>query len=189
MLRHCRSYPPSRNMEKSELRKHIRQLKRQYTAEQLREQSVPIMERLLRVPQFSAAKTVLMYYSLDDEVYTHDAIDTLLNSGKTVLLPAVIGDGLMELHSYTGHDSLRQGALGIMEPVGDTFTDFKDIEAVAVPGMAFDKEGNRLGRGKGYYDRLLPKLTSATLIGVAFQFQKFNSIPAEPHDIKMDMVL
>lgn len=147
------------------------------------------MERLFTLPQFSDADTVLMYYSLADEVFTHDAIDELLSMGKTVLLPAVIGDGIMELHRYTGKESLRCGAYNIMEPIGETFNDYKAIDAVAVPGMAFDEQGNRLGRGKGYYDRLLPKLTNATLIGICFPFQMFDVIPAEPHDIRMDIVL
>ena len=66
---------------------------------------------------------------------------------------------------------------------------FLSIELVVVPGMAFDKQGHRLGRGKGYYDRLLPKLTNAYKLGVCFPYQYIEEVPTDEHDIRMDEVL
>ena len=95
----------------------------------------------------------------------------------------------MELHLFTGDTDLRPGAFDIMEPVGQPVTDYGHIDLAVVPGMAFDAQGHRLGRGKGYYDRLLPRLGHCYKIGMCFDFQKVPSVPTEPTDIAMDEVL
>lgn len=97
---------------------------------------------------------VLLYYSLKDEVDTHEFVRKWSRE-KRILLPVVVGDDL-ELRVYTGPEDLATGSYGIEEPTGELFTDYAAIDFVAVPGVAFDNAGNRLGRGKGYYDRLLP---------------------------------
>lgn len=176
-------------MEKKDLRNLIRNQKRLFTDQQLREQSLPIIKRLLENPAIHQAKTILMYYSLPDEVDTHRAIDLLLAAGKTVLLPVVISDTEMELHRYTGKRDLQSGFFQIMEPVGELFTDYDTIDVAVVPGMAFDTRRNRLGRGKGYYDRFLPRLKYTYKIGVCFNFQKLPGIPADDNDVKMDIVI
>lgn len=81
-------------------------------------------------------------------------------SGKHILLPRVTGEGTMELRRYTGPSDLAQGAYNIMEPTGEVFDNYTDINIAVIPGVAFDKDGNRMGRGKGYYDRLLHKLAN-----------------------------
>ena len=176
-------------MHKSELRSMMRQYKRQFTQRQLRELSLPIVERLKHV--LNDAKVIIAYYSLADEVYTHELIDELLADGKTIYLPRVVSDDEMEVCCCTGKDSLRRGAFGIMEPAGSQISAEERIDAVLVPGMAFDASGHRLGRGKGYYDRFLSSLHSQRprLIGVCFDFQKVDVVPVEPYDISVDMVV
>lgn len=176
-------------MTKDELRKHIRMMKRMYGTSQLSEQSVTVIDRLRSNPVLAKAHTILMYYSLDDEVCTHTFVDDLVQQGKEVLLPVVIDDCHMELHRYTGKNDLRGGFFNIMEPIGELFHDYERIDVAVVPGMAFDSRGNRLGRGKGYYDRLLPLLQRAYKIGICFPFQRVPGIPADEHDIKMDEVI
>ncbi len=176
-------------MTKAELRTHIRMLKGMVSAEELRRQSEIIMKRLLANPAVAQSKTILMYYSLDDEVCTHNAIDTLAGQGKTVLLPVVVGEKDMELRRYSGPQDLQGGFFNIMEPVGERFTDYSRIDVAVVPGMSFDTRGNRLGRGKGYYDRFLPRLEQAYKIGVCFDFQKMPGIPTEENDVRMDIVI
>ena len=100
----------------------------------------------------------------------------------------VVGDEL-ELRRFSSPNDLQIGAYNIQEPVGECFNDFNKIELAIVPGMAFDKQGHRLGRGKGYYDRLLPKLTNAYKLGVCFPYQYVEEVPTDEHDIRMDEVL
>lgn len=176
-------------MKKSELRKEIKNRKRQFTSQQLSELSFVVVMRLLAHQRLKDARTVMLYYSLPDEVYTHTLVDALLASGKRVLLPRVTGEGTMELRCYTGPQSLEQGAYNIMEPVGEVFSDYTQIDLAVIPGVAFDRQLNRMGRGKGYYDRLLPQLGCAYKIGICFDFQLMESIECEEHDIRMDEVI
>lgn len=118
---------------------------------------------------------------------THDLIHTLHEQGYTLLLPTVEGDDL-SLHIYEGDHKLDIGmAYGIQESQGPLFTNYSSIDLAIIPGMAFTREGARLGRGKGYYDRLLQHL-HCPLIGIAFPFQILPYIPTEPHDIAMNEV-
>jgi 5-formyltetrahydrofolate cyclo-ligase len=165
------------------------QLKRQFTQQQLCELSLPIIERLK--PLLVRAQNIVAYYSLVDEVDTHYLIDDLLAAGKSVYLPKVVSDEDMVLCRYTGAESLREGAFGIMEPAGTELSVVEAVDVVLVPGMAFDVEGNRLGRGKGYYDRFLKSLNNPRprLIGVCFDFQEVDVVPTEPTDVKVDVVV
>lgn len=150
-------------------------------------QSVETMAALEAHPAFGAAKTILLYHSLKDEVNTHEFIKKWSHD-KRILLPVVVGDDL-ELRLYTGPEDLKLGAYGIDEPTGTLFTDYAAIDLIAVPGVAFDRKGNRLGRGKGYYDRLLPRIPSAYKIGICFPYQLVEEVPAEPFDIRMDEII
>lgn len=176
-------------MDKKELRKHIRELKRQYTDKELSAMSHPIISRLLSHPAVAKAKTIVAYSSLPDEVDTRELLSSLINDGKMVLLPHVIDGEHMELRRYKGHKSMTVGSYGILEPTGEAYNAYNEIDVAIVPGMAFDSEGYRLGRGKGYYDRLLPKLSNAVRIGVCFDFQKLESVPTDANDVKMDVVI
>lgn len=175
--------------EKDILRKRMRELKRQFTGKELGELSLLIINKVENHKAVARAETVLMYHSLPDEVDTHDAVNRLAESGKTVLLPKVTGESEMELRIYRGEGDLRKGAFGIMEPSGELFTDYDSIDVAIIPGMAFDAGGNRLGRGKGYYDRLLARIPDVYKIGICFDFQKVESVPADINDIKMDEVI
>ena len=179
-------------MRKEDLRRQIKQIKRQFTPQQLEELSLPVISRLK--PLLAEVQTIMAYYSLPDEVNTHGLIDDLVAEGKTVLLPKVTGPDTMELRRYTGRDDLQEGAYHILEPMGELFTDFSSIDLILVPGLAFDAAGHRLGRGRGYYDRLLSSLFTIhsslfTSIGVCFDFQKVDEVPVDAHDMAMDRVV
>ncbi|WP_308227811.1 5-formyltetrahydrofolate cyclo-ligase [uncultured Prevotella sp.] len=183
------SSPYNNSMDKQSLRKEIKNKKRQFTSQELCELSFPVVMRLLSHPRIKTANTVMLYYSLPDEVDTHTLVDSLLMSGKRILLPRVTGEGTMELRRYTGPSDLAQGAYNIMEPTGEVFDNYTDIDLAVIPGVAFDKDGNRMGRGKGYYDRLLPKLANTYKIGICLPFQLVEKIPTDEHDVRMDEVL
>lgn len=134
---------------------------------------------------FVMAKNILMYHSLPDELSTHEFLDRWCNR-KNFFLPRVNGVDLDILPYNPANMTI--GAFQIEEPTGDDIYSMDDIELVVVPGVAFDSKGNRVGRGKGYYDRLL-RDTAATRIGVAYDFQLVDEIETEPHDVGVDVVI
>ena len=178
-------------MDKKDLRKIIRDRKRQYSSSTLEELSLSVLSHLEENGHLQSAHTVMMYYSLPDEVNTHRFIDSLVACGKKVLLPEVIDDRNMVLREYSGRADLREGAYHIMEPAGTLFPPhrYNEIDVAIIPGMAFDTQGNRLGRGKAYYDRFLPKIPGAYRIGIAFPFQLLPQIPTEETDIAMNEIV
>lgn len=177
-------------MTKQDLRRFIRAQKKEHAAAQLAAMSEEITNRVFASAWWQETSTLLLYYPLSDEVDVRQLIREAFEEGKRVLLPVVKGDEL-ELHLYEGESSLRKGAFGIMEPQGTLFAPeyYDEIDLAIIPGVAFDKEGHRLGRGKGYYDRLLPKLKTTKLVGVCWPFQLLDKVPAEPHDIPVEEVI
>ena len=187
---------------KEALRREIRRRKQQYTPSQLEELSEPIIARLR--PLLVDARVILAYYSLPDEVNTHQLIDDLVAEGKTVLLPKVLDTTTMELRLYTGPHDLAPGPFGIMEPSGSQYSPSSfllppssktsSIDVALIPGVAFDALGHRLGRGRGYYDRFLSTMGTVPsvrpcLLGLCFDFQKVPSVPVDPTDISVDQVI
>ena len=170
-------------MTKQELRKHIRTLKKQYFTGEPSPCEVLLLERL------SPYKVIMLYSALPDEVPTQILMDELVAQGKTVLLPCVTSDTDMELHRYTGKQDLQTGAYDILEPTGQLFTDYDAINVAIVPGMAFDADGHRLGRGKGYYDRFLSRVPYLYKIGLCFSWQLVDHVPCDEHDVVMDEVI
>ncbi len=176
-------------MDKDCLREKIRGEKRKFSFEELKDLSRPIIEKLLLHPKTVKAKRILMYFPLKDEVDTLGAILSLKQKGKEVFLPRIIERGRMELAKFEGLDFLKEGPFGIMEPTAKALEDLETIELAIIPGMAFDTKGNRLGRGKGYYDLLLKNMKKTYKIGLCFNFQKIPLIPHFLHDEKVDEVL
>lgn len=175
------------NQQKKEIRKYIKQLKKEYTLEDKKAKSKIIFEQVEQWDEFQKSKTLMAYWSMDDEVYTHDFVLKWFQT-KTIILPSVKGDEL-ELRVFKGMDDMTEGAaFGIKEPKELYKKELDQIDLVIVPGVAFDKKNNRLGRGKAYYDKLLSK-TSALKVGVCFDFQMLDSVPADQYDIKMDRII
>ena len=172
--------------KKKQLRKSVAIKKKQYQQEKLSCWSYLLFEQLETHPLFQKAEIILLYHSLPDEVQTHEIIEKWATR-KTILLPVVKGDYL-ELHPYTDNSHLHAGAFQILEPDSPCFTDYEKIELALIPGVAFDRKGNRLGRGKGFYDRLLPSLAHSYKIGICFNYQTFDTIPCEAFDQPMDEV-
>lgn len=173
--------------KKTELRNKIKELKSNFSLHERTSQSKAIIEKLEQLPLFINAKIVVIYWSMDDEVETHAFINRWWKS-KIILLPSVSGNSL-NLKQFKGHSSMQSGEnFGIQEPVGECFYDMNKVDLIIVPGLAFDKNNNRMGRGRGYYDRLL-QTTNAFTIGVCFDFQFVNHVPTEEHDLAMGMVL
>ena len=128
---------------------------------------------------------ILWYNSLADELSTKSAINKWADK-KNIFLPRVNGDEL-EVLPYDA-TTIGKGSFNIDEPTGKNVCDITIIDLIIVPAVAYDHNGNRIGRGKGYYDRLL-KRTNATKIGIGYDFQLLQNIDAEPHDIPVDIVI
>ena len=173
---------------KKELRKDIAFIKTQQASLDTRKsESANVLQAIENNTVFQQAKTVLLYYSLNDEVDTHEFVEKW-SSEKRVLLPVVIGDKLI-LRIYSNFADMESGPFGICEPTGKEFTDYDEIDFIAVPGVAFDRQGHRLGRGKGYYDKLLPQMPKAYKAGICFSFQLVENVPTDEYDVCMDTII
>ena len=171
--------------EKNEIRRKIKELRVIVPETEKRRAAEEVFERLEKTAAFLLADRIMMYHSLPDELSTH-AFLAKWSGRKRFYLPRVNGVDL-EILPYQ-ESRLELGSFHIEEPTGTDLTDPSEIELVVVPAVAYDRKGRRLGRGKGFYDRFL-KSTRATKVGVGYEFQLFDELPTEPHDVGMDMVV
>lgn len=162
-------------------------LKKSYAKTTLLDFSEKILKRLEETELFRQASCIALYYSIPGEVQTAGFLEKWFDK-KQLLLPLVVGDNL-RLLPYKGKEALKPGAFGIPEPIDqETTVAESEIDLIIVPGIAFDRQLNRMGRGKGYYDRLLSTLL-VPKIGICFGFQLQETVPVEPFDKKMDLII
>lgn len=151
--------------------------------------SLRIQQRVIRLPAFRKAAAVALYSPILNEVFTEEIMHEALRLGKTVAFPRVCGECL-DFVRVRSSSELAPGAFGVLEPTGSTTIPSGDLDLVLVPGVAFDREGNRLGYGKGFYDRVLcgtgrPALT----VGLCFEMQLVDRLPIEDHDESLDLLV
>ncbi|MFH1256119.1 MAG: 5-formyltetrahydrofolate cyclo-ligase [Candidatus Diapherotrites archaeon] len=159
------------------------------SAKQVREKSRKIAERLFRLREFIEAKNIFCYMGFGNEVQTRKITEGALKSGKGVFVPKVKGKKMLAC-AFTSFKAMEKSAFGIFEPKKCRSIPLKKIDLVIAPGLAFDRKLNRLGFGKGFYDRFLKKLPKKTKrIALAFECQVFGKVPAEKKDEKMDFVV
>lgn len=172
-------------MEKAEIRRKIKHMRLMLSEAEKMSAAAEVFAHLEHSPAFVVSERILIYHSLPDELPTH-AFLKKWNGRKKFYLPRVNGVNL-EILPYD-ESRLELGAFHIEEPTGDNTVSEEEIELIIVPAVAFDRSRNRLGRGKGFYDRLL-QTTKATKIGIGYNFQLVDEIPVEEHDIPMDFVI
>ena len=170
-------------MTKAECRKYIKTLFVEHKQE-LSARSEKALAALRENEYFRSAKTVLLFHSLKDEVATHDFLHEVAKT-KRVFLPVVRGEELF-MAEFVVDTPLKRRSLGVEEPQSPLY--FGDVDVAVVPGVAFSATGNRLGRGRGYYDRFLSQ-HACYRIGLCFSFQRLAEIPYEPHDVVMNEVI
>lgn len=170
---------------KSEMRSLLVQKRRLLTADQVCEYSARVISRVEQLACFRQAKTVLLYYPLRNEVDLRPLLDRYADE-KTILLP-VTHRKHMDACPYCGEALMKPGRFHILEPQTPPYKGMIDI--VLVPGVAFDRRCNRLGRGGGYYDRFLSHRRGSVLVGVAFDFQLVERVPTRFFDKRLDMVI
>lgn len=153
-----------------------------------------ITERLMSLDEIKNANVLFFFASFRSEVNTLDAIAQLLRHGKRIVLPKVDGERhVLLLYEVKGIEELTSGYMGIPEPAilaEERMIEINGVDAVIIPGAGFDAEGNRIGYGGGYYDRLLSSLTRGVpVVAPAYEEQIVESVPAEPHDIRANMIV
>lgn len=172
-------------MNKADIRKKIKDLRIMLNEAEKMAAADAVFSRVEESAAFQLAERILMYHSLPDELSTLKFLDKWKKL-KKFYLPRVNGVNL-ELLPYD-ESRLEIGSFHIEEPRGNDTHPVEEMEVIIVPGVAFDRKGRRLGRGKGFYDRLL-QTAKAIKIGVGYEFQLLEEIPAEPHDVAMDYVI
>ncbi|MGN0202157.1 MAG: 5-formyltetrahydrofolate cyclo-ligase [Candidatus Cryptobacteroides sp.] len=144
----------------------------------------PIVRSILELGEWQRASTVLLYHPLPGEVDLRELLEV---PGKRLALPLVAGGDLLVKEYVPG--TLVSGYAGILEPPASAAdVPLSEISFAIVPGVAFDSGCRRLGRGRGFYDRLLKSL-DCPVAGVAYSWQMVETVPADPWDIRLDMVL
>jgi len=182
---------------KKEFRKYYMEKRSRLSKEEVMEKSALLFERVCSLDQYINADLVLAYMSFGNEVSTGPFIYRCIRDGKTAALPKVekaagMGCRLSIYGIKDPVDDVVPGFKGILEPDPSKtrLLDTREPDIAIVPGVAFDVRGNRLGYGAGCYDRLLPLLREDCLkIGVAFEIQLADSLPADHHDFRLDMIV
>ena len=173
-------------MNKNELRKKYLELRKQILEKD--EKSKIIMNKLIMMEEYISSSSIGLYYSLSSEVNTLELINYALNEKKRVFLPRVEGDNIVfyEIKSMSG---LVKSNFGVMEPISGNIADKNNIDLIIVPGVCFDKSLNRIGFGKGYYDRYLSDYKGET-IGISFEEQMSSElIETESTDKKLKYIV
>lgn len=178
---------------KAEIRKKITRLLGNQKEEDRLSKSLTILKKLLATSEFKTAKTILFYASFKGEVETFEIMRQAQQLGKTIVLPmTIIQEKKIIPVEVDNLGDLANSAYGVPEPRYDKSKQkqLADLDLVIVPGIAFDKKNNRLGRGAGFYDRFLRDLPPETsTIGLAFDFQIVDSLPQDTHDIAVSRVI
>lgn len=187
MLSDAHPVPDASSIDtKADLRKHMRQVRRDLDAAHVTALSQALAQRLLELPELQQAHVVMSYGATPEEIDPSECEARLRSRGARVAHPRVEADGLAVVE-VTATSAFSTGFAGIQEPLGPAM-DPQHVDVVLVPGLAFDRSGRRLGQGKAYYDRLLPAMR-AVRIGVAFDEQVIEQVPTDAHDQTMDLLV
>lgn len=175
---------------KRALRAHMRERRAGLEHALRMRKSLAIETTVIATKEYQQAACVMLYASSHDEVHTFSLIERALADGKVVVLPRMAAGENLEPHVVADTTELRRNRFEILEPLETApRASLGDIDVAIVPGVAFDDQCNRLGMGKGCYDKLLPRIEHATRIGLAFEEQLIESVPCEEHDAHVDVVV
>lgn len=173
------------NIDKTSIRGQMKEKRKLLEKIEIESKSRAICTAFAAMRAFRDANTVSVYMSAFGEVETSYIVDRCKQMNKTVVVPVVDGDNIYLCH-FTG--ITEKGTYGIRVPVSKSVFPAEDVDIFAVPALAFDRRGGRVGFGKGYYDKLL-KNTHGVKVGLCYDFQMLDNIPAQEHDIFMDYVI
>ncbi len=177
-------------ISKTFLRNFFIKKRKRIPLDERKRKSKKILRKLSKTSEFLKAKNVAFYFSEGAEVETQKFIEKII-SQKEVYLPRTLSKGKMEFRRVDNlSEDIEKGELGIWEPKGTkTRRLISEMDIIIVPGVAFDLNGGRLGRGAGYYDCALKRAKKVCKIGLAFTEQIAERIPMTPQDVKMNKVI
>lgn len=184
---------PKKAFLKSLLRKELRLGLARLKPASRRKKSRSIAEKLMKLKEVRSAKNIMAYMPLPSEVDTRPVLMKLLALRKNIFLPA-LNSQRREIRIFRVRNLTRDlapGSYGILEPRSALCVPGRpsDLDLVLIPGVGFDRQGGRLGHGKGYFDKFLKKVKHAEKIGIAFREQILKKVPLEKHDQRVDRVI
>ena len=175
-------------MDKAALRRQIREQKRAMTEEQINAASARLGELFVATEQYRNAKTIYGYLPYNQEVRTVPMLEQALKDGKRVAVPKVYGEEMKFIY-MTDLSRIEKGYAGIPEPIADEPVADDPTALVLMPGLAFTKNGDRMGYGGGFYDKFLAAEQSHPTVALCYAFQMVEQLPTEQYDIPVDLVL
>ena len=175
-------------MDKTALRKEIREKKRAMTLEQIEKASYALAKQFFATSYYREAKTLYGYLPYNQEVRTEPILIQALKDGKKVAVPKVYGDTMRFIY-LEDMNGIEKGYAGIPEPVADEPVAADETALVLMPGLAFDKEGHRIGYGGGFYDKFLSAEPGHPTVALCYDFQMLANLETEEFDVPVDLVL
>lgn len=176
-------------MPKRSIRADLLAQRKHLAAETCLSYSLQIQQHLLQTAEFQRAAAIALYSPVLNEVFTEQLFRAACDAGKLIAYPRVCGADL-EFVRVAGPGDLAPGSFGVLEPTGSQLISPDALDLVVVPGVGFDRQGGRLGYGKGFYDRGLHHTQRpGCLVGLCFELQLLERLPAENHDVHMDIII
>lgn len=181
-------------MDKKALRSLIKEKKAELSRTYIEAYSAQLADIVAALPVYRDASVLYAYLAYNEEILTDALIRRAWEDGKRVAVPKVLADGIMEFYYITSFDTVSPGFCAIPEPTGspETLADARRF-LMLMPGLAYGRDHNRIGYGGGYYDRYLQRMRDGgadfTTLALAYEFQIFDTVPAEAHDAGVDIVV
>lgn len=174
---------------KNDIRPTMGQKRQALSSDEAQRRSDAVFRRLIKSDVYQKARCMACYVSVKNEVDTHRLIRTALKHGKGVGVPVTDHPHHMAFQAIPSLDVLKPVRLGLLEPPKDPSAVIppRDLDLVLIPGLAFDRQGNRIGYGGGYFDRFL-STTPAPKAALAYDFQILDRIPTDTHDIRLNFI-
>lgn len=176
-------------MPKRSIRARLLAERKSYPLAACVEQSLMVQQRFLQSPQYRNAACLALYSSIHNEVQTEEVARSAIAAGKSLVYPRIKGEHL-EFVLVPALTELAAGTYGVLEPQGRELVPVAALDVIVVPGVAFDRDGHRLGYGRGFYDRVLAGCREGCAkVGFAYDFQLVAALPAAQHDRKLSMLV